>query len=76
MKRKCLFFAVLLFSCVLFLQTGCQEQAKSSNEALKAQKKSKAAAESDKPSPRIPTGRTPAKSSLPILEKPYWLLLR
>ena len=53
MKRKCLFFAVLLFSCVLFLQTGCQESAKPANEALKAQKKSKAAAESDKPSPRI-----------------------
>jgi len=42
--------ALLLISCVLFLQTGCQEQAK---EALTAQKKSEAAAESDKPSPRI-----------------------
>jgi hypothetical protein len=52
MKRKCLIL-VLLISCVLFLQTGCQEQAKSANEALKAQTKSEAAAESDKPSPRI-----------------------
>jgi hypothetical protein len=37
----------------LFLQTGCQEPAKSANEALTAQKKSEAVAESDKPSPRI-----------------------
>ena len=49
MKRKCLILA-LLIGCVLFLQTGCQEQAK---EALTAQKKSEAAAESDKSSPRI-----------------------
>ena len=50
MKRKCLIVALVLISCVLFLQTGCQEQAK---EALTAQKKSEAAAESDKSSPRI-----------------------
>ncbi len=53
MKRNCLILALLLIGCVLFLQTGCQEQAKSANEALTAQKKSKAAAESDKSSPRI-----------------------
>ena len=53
MKRKCLILALFLISCVLFLQTGCQEQAKSANEALTAQKKSEAAAETDKPSPRI-----------------------
>ena len=53
MKRKCLIDLLAMISCVWFLQTGCQEQSKSANEALKAQKKSKAAAESDKPSPRI-----------------------
>ena len=53
MKRKYYILALLLISCVLLLQTGCQEQAKSTNEALTAQKKSEAAAESDKPSPRI-----------------------
>ena len=53
MKRKYLILALLLISCVLFLQAGCQEQAKSANEALTAQKKSEAAVESDKPSPRI-----------------------
>ncbi len=42
--------ALFLISCVLFLQTGCQDQAK---EALTAQKKSETAAETDKPSPRI-----------------------
>jgi len=36
----------------LFLQTGCQEQAKSANDALTAQKKS-GAAEFDKPTPEI-----------------------
>ena len=49
MKRNC-FILALLISCVLFLQIGCQEQAK---EALTAQKKSEATAESDKSSPRI-----------------------
>jgi hypothetical protein len=53
MKRKCLILALLLISCLLFLQTGCQEQAKPVNEALTVQKKSEAAAESDKSSPRI-----------------------
>jgi len=53
MKRKCLILALFLISSVLFLQAGCQEQAKSANEALTAQKKSEAAAESDKSSPRI-----------------------
>jgi len=53
MKRKCLILVLLLISCVLFLQTGCQEQAKPANEALTAQEKSEAAAKSDKPSPRI-----------------------
>jgi len=53
MKRKYLILALLLISCILFLQTGCQEQAKSANEALAEQAKPEAAAESDKPSPRI-----------------------
>jgi len=53
MKRKSLTLAFLLISCVLFLQTGCQEQAKSANEDLTARTKSEAAAESDKSSPRI-----------------------
>ena len=53
MKRKCLILALFLINCVLFLQTGCQEQAK---EAQTAQKKSEVAAESDKPSPRITFG--------------------
>ena len=53
MKRKCFIFALVLISCVLFLQTGCQEQAKSANEALKAQTKPEAAAKSNKPTPRI-----------------------
>jgi len=53
MKRKCLVLALLLISCVLFLQTGCQNQAKPANEALTAQKKFEAAAESDKSLPKI-----------------------
>ena len=53
MKRKCLILAILLISCVLFLQTGCQEQTKPANEGLTAQKKSEAGAESDKASPEI-----------------------
>ena len=53
MKRKYYILALLLISCVLLLQTGCQEQAKSANETLTAQKKSEAAAEPDKPSPKI-----------------------
>ena len=36
MKRKCLIVALAMISCVLFLQTGCQEQAKPANEAMKA----------------------------------------
>ena len=50
MKRKCLIVALVMISCVLFLQAGCQEQAK---EAPTAQKKPEVAAESDKFSPRI-----------------------
>jgi hypothetical protein len=42
MKRKCLFSVFLLIGCMLVLQTGCQEQAKS-----------ELAAKSGKPSPRI-----------------------
>ena len=53
MKRKCLTVALAMISCVLFLQTGCQEQAKPANEALTAQKKPEAIPEPDKPSPRI-----------------------
>jgi len=53
MKRKSLILALVLISYVLFLQTGCQEQAKSTNEALTAQTKPEAASESDKPLPRI-----------------------
>ncbi|MFC1792862.1 DUF1573 domain-containing protein [Planctomycetota bacterium] len=53
MKRKYYILALLLISCVLLLQTGCQDQAKSANEDLTAQKKPEATAESDKPSPKI-----------------------
>ena len=53
MKRKYYILALLLISCVLLLQTGCQEQTSSADQALISQKKSEAAAESDKPSPRI-----------------------
>jgi len=50
MKRKCLIFVLLLISCVLFLQTGCQQQAK---EAVITQEKPETVAEPDKPSPKI-----------------------
>jgi hypothetical protein len=40
MKRKCLIL-VLLITCVLFLQTGCQEQAKSETAAKSAKPSSK-----------------------------------
>ncbi|MGB2863567.1 MAG: DUF1573 domain-containing protein [Sedimentisphaerales bacterium] len=53
MKRKYFILVLLLISCVLFLQTGCQEQTKPAKEALTAQKKSEAATESDKPLPGI-----------------------
>ena len=53
MKRKCLIWALLLITCVLFLQTGCQNQAKPANKAPAAKAKHGAAGESDKPSPRI-----------------------
>jgi hypothetical protein len=50
MKRKCLIGVLLLISGALFLQTGCQEQAK---ESVTIQEKPEAIAESDKPSPEI-----------------------
>ncbi|HUT46894.1 MAG TPA: DUF1573 domain-containing protein [Sedimentisphaerales bacterium] len=53
MKRKCLIWALVLISCVLFLQTGCQEQAKPAEESLTAQTKPEAAPEPGKPLPRI-----------------------
>ena len=53
MKRKCLIVALVMISCVLFLQTGCQEQAKSAKESLRAQTKPEATPEPDKSSPRI-----------------------
>jgi hypothetical protein len=53
MKRKCLILALLLISCILFLQIGCQEQTKSAKESLAAQTKPEAAPEPNKPSPRI-----------------------
>lgn len=53
MKRKCLIVALVMISCVLFLQTGCQEQSKSAKESIKAQTKPEAAHKPDKPSPRI-----------------------
>lgn len=49
MERKNLVL-VLFVSCGLFLQTGCQERTK---EAVITQKKTEAAAESDKTSPKI-----------------------
>lgn len=50
MKKKCLIVVLLLISCVLFLQTGCQEQAK---EAVITHEKPEVIAEPDKPSPKI-----------------------
>jgi hypothetical protein len=50
MERKCFIWVLLLISCVLFLQTGCQEQTK---EAVITQEMPEAAAEPDKPSPKI-----------------------
>jgi len=49
MVRKCLIWILIVISYVLFLQTGCQEQAK---EAVITQEKP-AIAEPDKPSPKI-----------------------
>ena len=53
MQRNCFISVFLSISCVFFMQTGCQNQAKSRNEALTAQTKSEAAARSDKSSSRI-----------------------
>jgi hypothetical protein len=50
MERKCLIWVLIVISYVLFLQMGCQEQAK---EALITQEKPQAATEPDKPSPEI-----------------------
>ena len=50
MERKCLIWFLLLISWVLFLQTGCREQAK---EAVITQEKPEDVAEADKPSPKI-----------------------
>jgi hypothetical protein len=50
MERKCFVLVLLLISCVLFLQTGCQEQAK---EAVITQEKPEFVAEPDKSSPKI-----------------------
>jgi hypothetical protein len=47
MKRKCLFSALVLISCILLLLAGCQQQAKSG-----------LAAEPGKPSPRITFDKT------------------
>jgi hypothetical protein len=50
MERKCLILVLLLISCVLFLQAGCQEHAK---EAVITQEQTQVVAEPDKPSPKI-----------------------
>ena len=50
MKQKCLILILILISYILFVQTGCREQAK---EAVIIQEKSEAAAEPDKTSPQI-----------------------
>ena len=53
MERKYYLLTLLLISCVLLLQTGCQEQAKPAKESLTAQTKPEATPEPDKPSPGI-----------------------
>ena len=50
MERKCLVLVLLLISCILLLQTGCQEQVK---EPVKTQEKPQVVAEPNKPSPKI-----------------------
>jgi len=50
MKQKCPILILILISYILFVQTGCREQAK---EAVIIQEKSEAAAEPDKASPQI-----------------------
>jgi len=50
MERKYLISLLLIISCVLFLQTGCREQAK---EAVITQEKPQGGTEPDKPSPKI-----------------------
>ena len=50
MKQKCPILILILISYILFVQTGCREQAK---EAVIIQEKSEAAAEPDKASPEI-----------------------
>jgi hypothetical protein len=50
MERKRLILVLLLISCVLFLQAGCQERAK---EAVITQEQTQVVAEPDKPSPKI-----------------------
>jgi hypothetical protein len=54
MKRKSFIIALVMISCVLFLQIGCQEQTKPAKESLTAQTKPEATPEpKSKPSPRI-----------------------
>jgi len=50
MERKCLILVLFVISCALFLQAGCQEQAK---ETVITKEKPQAAAESGKPSSKI-----------------------